>query len=121
MSDHDDIARRVAESIPPETSYAEVAAGVLITAEELACSLNGERAFSSVELALLGDVLGVDAHWLITGNADPYRVVHACHLPIKEERERETSPVGVRELAAALGLNLDEPDRTATTEQPGEV
>lgn len=91
------MARRVAASIPPETSYAEVAAGVRITADELAYSLNGERALSSVELALLGDVLGVDVHWLITGNPDPYRVVHACRLPTEGERERTDKPIELHE------------------------
>jgi hypothetical protein len=120
VSDHDDIARRVAESIPSETTYAEVAKGIRITADELARSLNRERVFSSVELALLGDVLGVDVHWLITGNPDPYRLVHACGSPIAEERERVDRPIEMENLAAALGLDVDEFFRTPGTKPPAE-
>lgn len=74
----DEIARRVADSIPAATTHAEVAGQIGLTKDQLSKSLNGRRAFSSVELAQLADVLDVDVHWLITGRPDPHRLVVAA-------------------------------------------
>lgn len=41
--------------------------------DQLSRSLRGERSFSSIEIAMLADVLGQDVHWLITGVPDPMR------------------------------------------------
>lgn len=73
-----EIARRVADSIPPTTTHAHVAGQIGLSKEKLSKSLNGHRAFSSVELAQIAEVLGVDVHWLITGNPDPHRIVAAA-------------------------------------------
>lgn len=73
-----EIARRVADSIPPTTTHAHVAGQIGLSKEKLSKSLNGHRAFSSVELAQLAEVLNVDVHWLITGNPDPHRLVVAA-------------------------------------------
>lgn len=75
---HDDIVRRVAQSIPATTTQAKVAGQIGLSEEKLSKSLRGRRAFSSVELAQLADVLDVDVHWLITGRPDPHRLVVAA-------------------------------------------
>lgn len=76
MEGQEGIAQRVADSITPDTlTQAQVAAQIGLTDEELSTSLRGRRAFSSVELVQLAEVLDVDAHWLITGRPDPYRLL----------------------------------------------
>ncbi|MFL0177041.1 hypothetical protein A5630_19445 [Mycolicibacterium mucogenicum] len=93
MSYYDELAQRVRDSVPAAMSHAELAGRLDITVDDLACLLGiGQDVasssgagfqrfrgrFASVELALLADILDVDVHWLITGNPDPYRIVHAC-------------------------------------------
>lgn len=46
--------------------------------DALSRAMNGQRAFSSIELAALADLLGVDVHWLITGQDDPRRLRFAA-------------------------------------------
>ncbi|WP_158085086.1 hypothetical protein [Mycobacterium timonense] len=43
----DEIARRVADSIPAATTHAEVAGQIGLTKDQLSKSLNGRRAISS--------------------------------------------------------------------------
>ncbi len=88
----EDIARRVAESIPATLTQAQVAAQIGITDEKLSKSLRGRRAFSSVELAQLADVLNVDVHWLITGRPDPHRLVVAARHDFDHETGRRDVP-----------------------------
>lgn len=88
----DDIARRVADSIPATTTQAQVAAQIGLSAEKLSKSLHGRRAFSSVELAQLADALGVDVHWLITGQPDPHRLVVAARHDFDHETRRRAVP-----------------------------
>lgn len=78
------ISGRVADSITSDTlTQAQVAAQIGLTEEELSESLRDRRAWSTVELVQLAEVLTVDAHWLITGHPDPRRLVltarHARH------------------------------------------
>lgn len=88
----DDIARRVAESIPAATTHAQVAGKIGLSAEKLSKSLNGRRAFSSVELAQLAEVLHVDVHWLITGRPDPHRLVVAARHDFDHETGHRDVP-----------------------------
>lgn len=88
----DDIARRVADSIPATLTHAEVAARIGLTKDQLSKSLNGRRAFSSVELAQLADVLDVDVHWLITGRPDPHRLVVAARHDFDHATGRRDVP-----------------------------
>ena len=75
MEGQDGIAQRVADSITADTlTQAQVATKIGLTDEELSESLRSLRAFSSVEIVQLADVLKIDAHWLITGRPDPYRL-----------------------------------------------
>lgn len=123
MSD-EEIAARVRQSIPPEMSYAELAARLGITADELACLLNADPGacgrphrwfqrvpggFASIEIAMLVEILGVQQDWLLFGEAGPPT---RDPLPTisSEELDDPPRPVGLVELAAACGL-LDELDR----------
>lgn len=89
---HDDIARRVADSIPATTTQAQVAGQIGLSEEKLSKSLRGHRGFSSVELAQLADVLQVDLHWLITGRTDPNRIVVAARHDFDHETGRRDVP-----------------------------
>jgi transcriptional regulator with XRE-family HTH domain len=44
-----------------------------MTTDALSRALNGQRGFSSRELARIADQLGADLYWLITGTPDPQR------------------------------------------------
>lgn len=88
----EDIARRVAESIPAATTQAQVAAQIGLSEEKLSKSLRGRRAFSSVELAQIAEVLGVEVHWLITGQPDPHRRVVAARHDFDHETGQRDVP-----------------------------
>lgn len=88
----EDIARRVAESIPANCTQAQVAAQIGLTEEKLSKSLRGRRAFSSVELAQLAEALNVDVHWLITGRTDPNRVVVAARHDFDHKTGKRAVP-----------------------------
>lgn len=88
----EDIARRVADSIPATTTHAEVAAQIGLTKDQLSKSLNSRRAFSSVELAQLAEVLNADVHWLITGQPDPNRLVVAARHDFDHATGRREVP-----------------------------
>lgn len=88
----EEIARRVADSIPATTTHAEVAGQIGLTKDQLSKSLNGRRAFSSVELAQIADVLDLDVHWLITGRPDPNRLVVAARHDFDHATGRRDVP-----------------------------
>jgi len=72
-----DIGTRVREvmgSAMPGVPQAQVAQRVGMAPDAFSRALNGKRAFSSIELARLADLLGADIHWLITGELDPNRI-----------------------------------------------
>jgi Zn-dependent peptidase ImmA (M78 family)/transcriptional regulator with XRE-family HTH domain len=75
------IGERVRESLPAHLSQRKLAPEVGMTHDALSRAINGQRHFSAIELAKLADVLGVDTHWLITGEQDPFKVrLVARHL-----------------------------------------
>lgn len=45
-----------------------------MTTDALSRALNGQRGFSSKELARIADEFGADLYWLVTGTPDPQRV-----------------------------------------------
>lgn len=51
----------------------EIADAVGMKPDALSRAINGQRSFSSLELASLAERLGVGIHWLITGEEDPRR------------------------------------------------
>lgn len=76
-----DIGSRVLESLEqafPDTTRKQIASEVDMTPDAFSRALKGERAFSSIEVAKLAALLGVDLHWLITGKRDPHRLVVAA-------------------------------------------
>lgn len=88
----DDIACRVADSIPATTTHAVVAGEIGLTKDQLSKSLSGRRAFSSVEIARIAEVLGVDVHWLITGRPAPHRLVVAARHDFDHATGRREVP-----------------------------
>jgi len=80
----------LSEQVPGLPQY-EVASQVGMTPDALSRALSGKRAFSSVELARLADLLKADIHWLITGEPDPHRLLFAA-------RHRFDHETGVRDV-----------------------
>lgn len=78
---NDEIGPRVRESIlalDPPLTHRDVSSRIGMMPDAFSRSLNGQRAFSSIELAELAEVLGADLHYLITGSPDPNRVTVAA-------------------------------------------
>lgn len=69
MTNHE-IGARVREVIAGRQQQ-DVAAAISMAPDALSRSLNGKRAFSTLELVQVADLVGADVHWLITGEADP--------------------------------------------------
>lgn len=80
--DRIDIGQRVREAMehrfPGARKQTEIADGIGMTPDKFTRSLKGERAFSSSELARAAHLFDADIHYLITGEADPMRVVFAA-------------------------------------------
>lgn len=75
------IGTRVRQAIAEHAAGApqyEIAQAVEMKPDALSRAINGQRAFSSIELAALAERLGVDIHWLITGQEDPRRLRFAA-------------------------------------------
>ncbi|WP_432946776.1 ImmA/IrrE family metallo-endopeptidase [Kribbella sp. CA-253562] len=103
------IGSRVHQSIElalPTARHRDIADQVGMTPDAFSRALNDKRAFSSVELALLADVLDADLHWLITGEPDPHRVrIAARHefdhatgerkVPGREQDDQELANVAL--------------------------
>ncbi|WP_433021838.1 helix-turn-helix domain-containing protein [Kribbella sp. CA-294648] len=83
------VGERIRSQMPPGLSQRRLAGLVDMTPDALSRALNGQRGFSSIELARIADSLGVDVYWLITGREDPQRVdIAARHVwdPVQAER-----------------------------------
>jgi Zn-dependent peptidase ImmA (M78 family) len=90
--DNNTVGDRVRESIPPSLSQRRLAPEVGMTHDALSRAINGQRHFAVVELAAIAERLGVDTHWLITGQHDPFRVRLAARHPWgQESAEQEQS------------------------------
>ncbi|MGF7238302.1 MAG: ImmA/IrrE family metallo-endopeptidase [Frankia sp.] len=75
------IGERVLEHmkrVRPAVPHRDIAQDIGMTPDGFSRALNGRRAFSSIELARLADLLDADIHWLITGQPDPHRLVVAA-------------------------------------------
>ncbi|MEV0793646.1 XRE family transcriptional regulator [Kribbella sp. NPDC050459] len=90
----------------PTIRQQDLAKRVGMTPDAFSRALNDKRAFSSIELALLADVLEADVHWLITGTVDPHRVrIAARHefdhatggrsVPGREQDDQELANVAL--------------------------
>ncbi|MGA8117144.1 MAG: ImmA/IrrE family metallo-endopeptidase [Actinocatenispora sp.] len=65
-------------AVLPDRTHREIAGDIAMTPDAFSRALAGKRAFSSIELARLADLIGTDIHWLITGEPDPHRLVIAA-------------------------------------------
>lgn len=88
----DQIGDRVRRSIPAGMTQRSLAEQVGMPPDALSRALNGERAFTSIELANVADVLNVDLHWLITGVADPLLLRVAARHEYDRESGRHSLP-----------------------------
>jgi Zn-dependent peptidase ImmA (M78 family) len=83
------IGRRVHERIAaalPTTRQRDIAEQIGMTPDAFSRALNDKRAFSSIELVLLAELLDADLHWLITGKADP----HGLRIAARHEFDHVT-------------------------------
>jgi hypothetical protein len=110
MSDESSVGQRVREAIDRAfpagwRTDASIAAEVSMTPDAFSRSMSGVRAFSSLEIARLADVLGADVHWLITGAPDPLRVrIAARHAWDPEAREHYLPGSSEDEVLDAVAL-----------------
>ncbi|MCM3883985.1 XRE family transcriptional regulator [Frankia sp. R82] len=89
------IGERVLEQISqarPGARQQDIAREIDMTPDAFSRALNDRRAFSSIELARLADLLGADLHWMITGRADPYRLVVAARHTFDHATGRRDVP-----------------------------
>ncbi|MFJ1457505.1 helix-turn-helix domain-containing protein [Nocardia sp. N2S4-5] len=68
------VGDRIRSRMPFGMSQRQLAERVNMKTDALSRALNGQRGFSSVELARIADELGTDLYWLVTGDPDPHRV-----------------------------------------------
>ena len=95
MVNSTDVGSRVRSCMSGRTAVLtqrEMAEAVGMTPDALSRSLNGARSFSSIELAMIAELLGVDVYWLITGRENPSRLVlFARHTFDRDTREHLVS------------------------------
>ncbi|MGL5830159.1 MAG: helix-turn-helix domain-containing protein [Angustibacter sp.] len=85
----DAVGQRIRSAMPAGLSQRGLADLVDMTPDALSRALNGQRGFSSAELARIAEQLGADLAWLITGRPDPLRVdVAARHSWDPARRQR---------------------------------
>ncbi|MCX4093195.1 helix-turn-helix domain-containing protein [Nocardia sp. alder85J] len=68
------VGDRIRSVMPDGLSQRQLAERTRMKTDALSRALNGQRGFSSVELARIADELGTDLYWLVTGEQDPHRV-----------------------------------------------
>ncbi|WP_261557891.1 ImmA/IrrE family metallo-endopeptidase [Frankia tisae] len=125
------IGERVLErvrQVRPTTLHRDIAREIEMPPDAFSRALNGKRAFSSIELARLADLLAADIHWLITGRPDPHRLVVAArhdfdHLTGRRDvPKRDSDEQVLRDIALAYHQAHPEPrDGRALPESPDEV
>lgn len=85
------VRSRIADALPGQ-HHSTIAEQVGMTPDAFSRSLNDKRSFSSIELALVADLLGEDIHWLITGEPDPLRVRFAARHAWDETSRSHEGP-----------------------------
>lgn len=78
-----------------------------MTPDAMSRATRGQRGFSSIELAEIADVLGLDVYWLITGQQDPIQVRvaarhaydHASGKHVNDGRSTDEQDLSAVELA----------------------
>jgi hypothetical protein len=101
----DRVLARIAQASPDRTHRA-VASAVGMTPDAFSRALRGQRAFSSIELARVADLLDADIHWLITGEPDPHRLVIAArhHYDFESGRRDVPGQADDEDLLEGVGL-----------------
>ncbi|MGW6197360.1 ImmA/IrrE family metallo-endopeptidase [Kribbella sp. NPDC055110] len=79
------VHERIASALPA-TRQRDIAEQIGMTPDAFSRALNDKRAFSSIELSMLAELLDADLHWLITGKADP----HGVRIAARHEFDRVT-------------------------------
>lgn len=74
-----EIGARVRATMTPGLTQRLLAEHVGMTTDAMSRSLNGDRAFTAIELAKIADLLDADLHWLIVGRTDPRRIRLVAH------------------------------------------
>ncbi|MFD6389859.1 helix-turn-helix domain-containing protein [Nocardia sp. NPDC060259] len=90
---------RIRSRMPSEMSQRTLADLAGMKPDALSRALNGQRGFSSVELARIADVLGVELYWLVTGERDPQRVRIAARHSWDVDRGVRANPGRARDEA----------------------
>jgi Zn-dependent peptidase ImmA (M78 family) len=75
-----EIGARVRERLKllkPPVTQGEMAARLELAPDAFSRSLNGQRAFTAIELVKLAEELKTSAHWFVTGEPDPFAVTFA--------------------------------------------
>ena len=91
-----EIGRRVrtalAEAFDDGRPDKVIAADLGMTPDAFSRAVNGERAFSALELAKVAELAQADVHFLITGSPDPNRVVFAARHDFDPETGQRQVP-----------------------------
>lgn len=102
----DAIGARVKEALGRRgLSQVELARSLDLGESALSKSINGNRAFSAVELAEVANRLDVSMRWLVTGEPDPYEVrILARHDYDRSSRSYSCDVSGDRETLESIVL-----------------
>lgn len=73
-------------------SQRELANRVKMAPDALSRALNGQRGLSISELTAIGEELGANLHWLLTGDDDPHQVNVAARHGWDTRRRKRTNP-----------------------------
>lgn len=84
--------RQRLEEVRPAARHRDIAADIGMTPDAFSRAVNDKRAFSSIELARIADLLEADLHWLITGEPDPHRLVVAARHDFDHTTGRRDVP-----------------------------
>jgi hypothetical protein len=109
MVSDQEIGGRVKEAFSKSDAFATqsaLAAAVDMAPDALSRALNGTRAFSSIEITRIAEVVGEDVHWLITGEPDPLAIRFVARHDYDTASRRYGLPDGHQESPALEGIAL---------------
>ncbi|MBI5340553.1 MAG: ImmA/IrrE family metallo-endopeptidase [Mycolicibacterium rufum] len=86
------VGERIRSLMPLGMSQRSLADKSGMTPDALSRALNGQRGFSSTELARIADQLGADVYWLITGKPDPWKVDIAARHQWDSGQNKRANP-----------------------------
>ncbi|APE33964.1 DNA-binding protein [Nocardia mangyaensis] len=86
------VGERIRSRMPADLNQRSLAERAGMKPDALSRALNGQRGFSSRELARIADEIGADLYWLVTGERDPQRVRIAARHVWDGDRGVRTNP-----------------------------